>query len=133
MKTIIYSIIFLFTVLGLHAQDGHQLWLRNKKALPVTVVSAKNSATLTIAKEELQQGWQGKAGATVALIIKKDKALKGDGFRLTSAGIEANTDLGLLYGAYELLRHQQTGQAVRDEVFNPSYEIRTLNHWDNLP
>ena len=134
MKKIICCILFLFlTVLCLNAQDSHQLWLRNKKALPVTVVIAKNSATLTIAKEELQQGWLGKPGATVALTIKKDKALKGDGFRLTSAGIEANTDLGLLYGAYELLRHQQTGQMVKDEVFNPSFEIRTLNHWDNLP
>jgi alpha-glucuronidase len=133
MKANIFAVIFLFSALYLNAQDSHQLWLVGRKAVPVNVISPKNSPTLSIAKEELQQGWQGKAGATVTLAIKKDKAIKGDGFRLTPAGIDANTDLGLLYGAYELLRHQQTGQVVREEVFNPSYEIRTLNHWDNLP
>ena len=66
----------------LHAQDGHQLWLRDKKALPVNVICKKNSPTLTIARQELQNGWQGAPGATISLIIKKDKALKDDGFKI---------------------------------------------------
>lgn len=133
MKTIICSIILFLSVISLNAQKGHELWLRHKAAIPVNIVMPKSSsATLAIARQELADGWQGKSGATIVLTIKKDKALKADGFRLTATGIEANTDLGLLYGVYELLRRQQTGQPVKEEIFNPSYDIRTLNHWDNL-
>jgi alpha-glucuronidase len=132
MKTIICNFFFFITVISLAAQDGHELWLRSKAAAPVTVVCAKNSPTLTIARQELQQGWQGKAGVSVVLTVKKDNAIKGDGFRLGENAVQANTDIGILYGVYELLRRQQTGQSIQDEVCNPSYEIRTLNHWDNL-
>ena len=117
----------------MQAQKGHELWLRVKSSVPVNVITGKTmSPTLAIAKQELADGWQGKSGATVTLTIKKDKALKTDGFRLTAAGVEANTDFGLLYGVYELLRRQQTGQPIKEEIFNPSYDVRTLNHWDNL-
>jgi alpha-glucuronidase len=131
MKIIIFNIVFLFTVLMLHAQeDGHRLWLRDKKALSVTVVCKINSPTITIARKELLDAWQGKA-ATVSLLIKTSKDIKGDGFRLNENSVEANTENGILYGVYELLRRQQTGEATNNEVENPSYEIRILNHWDN--
>jgi|GEM_PF-4620175 len=55
---------------------------------------------------------------------KKVKALKPDGFRLSQGGI--------LYGVFELLRRQQTGPAVGEDVSNPPYDLRMLNHWDNL-
>jgi alpha-glucuronidase len=132
MKTIIISTFFICFALYSHAQTGHELWLQKKNAVPVNVVCAKNSPTLTIAKKELQQGWQGKSGETVVLTIKNDKAIKADGFRLTANAISANSDLGILYGVFELLRRQQTGQNITEQVFNPSYEIRILNHWDNL-
>ena len=41
-------------------------------------------------------------------------------------------NLGILYGVFELLRRQQTGQSINNEVSNPSYERRVLDHWDNL-
>jgi alpha-glucuronidase len=134
MKTLLLSTLLGCAALGLRAEDGHQLWLRAAKAapVPVTVVSTtKNSAVLATARQELQQGWQGAAGASVALVLKKDKTIRYDGFRLTPKGIEATTEAGILYGAFELLRRQQTGQPVADKVFNPSYEHRLLNHWDN--
>jgi alpha-glucuronidase len=131
MKKMIANILFLLTVAAIHAQDSHQLWLRKKTASPVNVISTNRSAVITIAIQELQQGWQGKPGASVLLSIKKDKAIRYDGFRLTPAGVEANTESGILYGAFELLRRQQTGQAIGEEICNPSYEIRILNHWDN--
>ena len=92
----------------------------------------KTPPTISIAKLELKQGWQGKDGAKVVLTIKKDKAVKGDGFKLSENEVQANTELGILYGVYELLRRQQSGQPVLGEVSNPSYERRVLNHWDNL-
>jgi alpha-glucuronidase len=125
-------ILVLGATLGLRAEDGHQLWLRPHAAVPVTVVvPTKKSALLATAKQELQQGWQGRAGATITLALKKDKAIKYDGFRLSPNGVQASTEAGLLYGVYEVLRRQQTGQPVAEEVSNPSYEYRLLNHWDN--
>lgn len=131
MRTIIFFLLLVFGVLTIQAQDGHELWLRNKTALPVAVISSKKSPTLNIAIQELQQGWQGTSGATITLTIKNDKAIKGDGFKLTQNSIQANSERGVLYGVYELLRRQQTGEAITDAVVNPSYEYRILNHWDN--
>lgn len=131
MKSFFFYLLFAFSFFSLKAQDAHELWLRKKAPVPVTVISSKRSPTLNIAMQELQQGWQGTAGERVTLTIKKDKAIKGDGFKLTRNHIQANSELGVLYGAYELLRRQQTGETIAEEVLNPSYEHRILNHWDN--
>ncbi len=133
MRTISLSILFVFMAFALVAQDGHELWLgNNKKGVPVKIICAKNTPALTIAKQELQEGWQGQPNAMITLTLTKNNTLKPDGFRLTPNGVEANTDMGILYGVYELLRRQQTGEVVQDEICNPSYGIRMLNHWDNL-
>ncbi|HXB06612.1 MAG TPA: alpha-glucuronidase [Puia sp.] len=128
----IYQVILLFSAISVRAQTAHQLWLGEGKAAPVTVVCSGNSPTLTIAQQELQRGWRGEAGASVNLIIRKDKDLKKDGFRLGENTIVANTDVGILYGVYDLLRRQGTGEPAAAGVCNPSYEVRILDHWDNL-
>jgi len=48
--------------------------------------------------------------------------------------IAANTDVGVLYGAYAFLRIMQTGQGVRDLDIRsaPKVALRVLNHWDDL-
>jgi alpha-glucuronidase len=132
MKKIILNAFLLFAVFNIHAQNGHDLWLRNKTAVPVNVVCAKNSPTLTVARQELQQNWHGQPNATINLTITKNKAIKNDGFKLSENAVEATTDVGILYGVYEMLRRQQTGQSITDEINNPSYEFRILDHWDNL-
>ena len=132
MKRIFTLIYLCFASASLLAQGGHELWLRNKSAVPVTVVSANTSATISIAEQELKQGWHGKPGASVSLTIVTDNAIKGDGFRLSANSVKAKNDAGILYGVYELLRRQQTGQVIGEEVINPSYEFRILNHWDNV-
>ncbi|WP_428741912.1 alpha-glucuronidase [Tenacibaculum sp.] len=127
--------IFLFTIMILsfigHAENGHDAWLRSKKAKTVNVITRKQSPTITIAKNELIQGWQGAEGSTITLSIKRNKSLKADGFKINEKSIQANTDLGLLYGVYELLRRQQTDISIQEEINNPSYDRRILNHWDN--
>ena len=126
------SIILFVASLNLWAEDGHSLWLRGRKLGDVHVVCTKKSTTISIAKKELEQGWQGKSGVSIVLKLKKDKRIKGDGFILNSFGIQANTELGVLYGVYEMLRRQQTNKAIAStEIINPSYERRLLNHWDN--
>ena len=116
----------------LHAEDGHELWLRNKPAVPVNVVTTGSLPVWALARQELQKGWQGKNNATITLYISKNKNIKYDGFRLSQTSIEATSERGILYGVFELLRRQQTGQPIGDELCNPSYEHRILNHWDNL-
>src|SRR5665213_2144181 len=132
MKLFITTIFCLFTAIFSQAQDGHELWLRPVKAKTVTVICKGNSATLSIAKQELKDGWMGENNVSVILTIKKDKALKNDGFRLGKNSVQANTDAGILYGVYELLRRQQIGESINNEVDNPSYDVRILNHWDCL-
>jgi len=131
MKIILCAIILVQSVF-LQAEDGHNLWLRAKSRSPVDVICSKKSATIDIAREELLKGWLGKAEASVVLTVKPDKTIRGDGFKLTLNGIQANNDLGILYGVYELLRRQQTGESLNEETINPSYECRLLDHWDNL-
>ncbi len=48
--------------------------------------------------------------------------------------VAGNTDRGVLYGVFALLRHLGTGHspAALDLVDAPSVEWRVLNHWDNL-
>jgi alpha-glucuronidase len=131
IKTSIITCFFLFLSLNSFAEDGHSLWLRAKSTGSVKIICSKNSATLDIARKELEQSWQGRSGATITLTIKSDQLIQRDGFKLSPGQIQANTDLGILYGTYELLRRQQLGEPITKEVFNPSYERRLLNHWDN--
>lgn len=132
MRMVISTFMLCFAALSARAETGHELWLRARRANPVQVTCSRESATLDIALRELRQGWLGSAGASAVLEIKPDKSIKGDGYKLTATGVQANTELGILYGVYELLRRQRTGQWIRDEVSNPSYDRRILNHWDNL-
>jgi alpha-glucuronidase len=127
--------IFSFFVLlsfNLQSEEEHDLWLRGKGTNSMNVICSKKSPTLSIAMQELRQGWQGNANEKIELVVKSDKAIKGDGFRIDKNRIQANTDIGILYGVYELMRRQQTGENIYEEVCNPSYERRILNHWDNL-
>src|SRR4051812_16232320 len=104
MKSILTFIAVLLCVGSLKAENGYELWLRKHPAKPVTVTVSKRSETLDIAKKELTENWQGKAGSTISLIVKADKDIKGDGFKINAGTIQANTDIGVLYGAFELLR-----------------------------
>ena len=98
MKALFRIAIFLLLSLSLHAENGHKLWLRNTTSNPVNVVCTKDSPILSVAKNELKQGWQGESNASVVLTIKTDKAIVGDGFKIVNNGIQANTEKGILYG-----------------------------------
>jgi alpha-glucuronidase len=131
IKIVSGFLILFFLSVNLCAENGHALWLRNQSSSPVSVVCSKKSPVIDVARQELLSGWQGQPGASVKLIVKQDKQVKGDGYKLTPEGVRANTDLGILYGVYDLLRRQQTGEKMNLGIFNPSYERRVLNHWDN--
>jgi alpha-glucuronidase len=131
-KNIIWICVFVCLAFSTKADDGHNLWLRPVKAKPVKVVGVNTkSVMMGIAKKEIEQRWLGSENATVEFRIVKDPTLKVDGFKIAGNAISATSESGILYGAYELLRRQQTGD-VSNVISNPSYQLRILNHWDNL-
>ena len=150
-------LILLFTVLtSLHVSaqsDGSQLWLGKQYANSCQVISQlPNDATAKIAKQELENNWRGKN-----VELKIDKSLNlGEGYNIYArpaqqgdniqyeATITASNPIGLLYGAYELIRLQNTdaynsgsgkqqnfSKAI-NETEKPQVGLRILNHWDNL-
>lgn len=135
MKTSLIKLFFVVTAVlfsaTLRAEDGYDLWLRKAPAKPVTVSPNKKGMVIDIAERELIDNWQGKPNTKIQLVSTKDKAIKGDGFKINGNVISANTDLGLLYGAYDLLRRMAGGQSTDNILSNPSYQRRILNHWDN--
>lgn len=150
-------LILLFTVLtSLHVSaqsDGSQLWLGKQYANSCQVISQlPDDATAKIAKQELESNWRGKN-----VELKIDKALNlGEGYNIYArpaqqgdniqyeATITASNPIGLLYGAYELIRlqntdayntgsgNQQNFSKAIDETEKPQVGLRILNHWDNL-
>ncbi|ATD68870.1 alpha-glucuronidase [Luteimonas chenhongjianii] len=70
------------------------------------------------------------------------EGLGREGYRIRSAIVDghattvvaANDDIGVLYGAFHLLRLLQTGQPLADLDIReaPRLQVRVLNHWDDL-
>ena len=108
MKRILLSLFILFSLHSV-AEDGHQLWLRYK---PV------NKAKVT---QELQTYYK---GAEITLRIDASMP-DDDGYRFDGKTLSARREAGLLYGAYALLRGEK-------EESHPVFNLRLLNHWDNL-
>lgn len=133
MKRILYLVLtFISCAYLAKAEDGHELWLRSKSAANVQIQSSRKSPVLDIAINELKTGWLGKDEANLKFEFSQNASIKGDGYRLERNKIMARTDLGILYGTYELLRRQYMGKTDDNFSSNPSYSRRILNHWDNL-
>ncbi|WP_421731426.1 alpha-glucuronidase family glycosyl hydrolase [Brevundimonas sp.] len=128
------------------------------------LVPGENSPTIQIATTELTRGLTGMIGqapapsdtvadgailygtpASSPLIagLGIDLADMGsEGYAILSRRIDghdvtvitANSDVGVLHGAFEFLRLMQTAQPVRDLDIRsaPKVRLRVLNHWDNL-
>ena len=137
MKYRIFSLFYIAIVFvtQMVAEDGSHLWLRLPANAHAEISAPRQSPTLNIAVEELQQAWK---GAPVRLVIQKDKQLQPEGFRIrhedNKITLTSPTETGLLYVAYHLLRMQETGQNVVEAqtTENPAYNLRILNHWDNM-
>ena len=135
-KYLILSLAFAFA-LTTNAQnffqktsDGSMLWL-NKQGYNTCLVKGMTDkdATLSIAKDELTKYYKGKE-----VSIRVDPLLNlGEGYMLTDSSIIASSSIGILYGAYDLLRLQETGNLSHlSKTEKPAVNLRILNHWDNL-
>ncbi len=130
-KSIITILLVTFTHL-VQAEDGHRLWLRQKPVHMAQVEAPAGSPTISIAKDELENYYQGSH-----VMLRIDPSLPDDeGFVLNGNDdqltITAHREIGLLYGVYEALRLQATDVLIKDEQQHPKFKLRLLNHWDNL-
>ena len=119
------------------AADGYDLWLPPQTPPSVSALrrvhAERSSPTTEIARIELARALP--AGASVRL--RHDASLPPEGYRLRSAAgvveISAARDVGLLYGAFDLIRRWRTAEPTEtlDVVEQPAVKLRLLNHWDN--
>ena len=154
MKKYLISLMMLLGSFSAQAQnDGSSLWLGKAYANSCQVTTPiTDNATVKIAQQELESNWRGNN-----VELKLDKSLNlGEGYNLYArpahqgdniqyeATITASSPIGLLYGAYELIRLQNTDayntgsgkqqnfSKTIDETEKPQVGLRILNHWDNL-
>lgn len=148
MKNLLTLILLTLTCSLSYAEDGSRLWM----GTPVlsnpckVVIKAPTSPTVDIARQELESHWS--LGSRVTLVLNKKLRL-GEGYRIIAkrngtsyeAAVHASRPIGLLYGAYDLLRMQNSGtlalhgsraNTAVDKVERPAFPTRMLNHWDNL-
>lgn len=127
-----------------------------------SVVRDETDPTIELAAAELVRGITGLTGravaagnvATGAIVIGTARSARIAALRLPLAGlgdegfvvrsatvdgkpvtvVAANRPVGVLYGAFRLLRIAQTGGSIDklSVVDRPKLGLRMLNHWDNL-
>ena len=130
VKWVLPFYLLSFLPFSVSAEDGHQLWLRYQ-----AVNKAKVTGPECIAAQELR------TYSCQDVVLTLDAAMEDDAYRISDGVITAKDEIGLLYGAYELLRRQGRSLdcarddkgGARDDIFSkPFYKLRILNHWDNL-
>ena len=105
------------------------------KDVPVATTPAPSGGSVVLALSQ--------EPAVAPIVSASDRqAIGKEGYVLRRAAlggaprivVAANHPVGVLYGAFALLRHLQTGQPLDalDVVSAPRIERRLLNHWDNL-
>ena len=115
MKRFFIFAVALIATLAMQAEDGSRLWLRYD-----TLKTAKVNGPNCLAAEELRNFHP---GGEVNLVI--DASVPDDGYSIEGNTIKAKNELGLLYGAYAMLRGEKGAS-------KPYWHLRILNHWDNL-
>jgi alpha-glucuronidase len=140
MKRTILLVLVCLLSLPMRAEDGSKLWLRYCEEGNATVVTKVKHPSVEVAHKELTTAWR---GLPVELKIDRKLSRLKDGYRIVGGKekitVSASQPVGLLYGAYHLLRLQETGAdevTVAGREFQieetPAWNLRILNHWDNL-
>lgn len=160
MKALVHFALIFALVGSVVAEDGYRLWLRYDRiedkdtrqswhdataAVILQTPSGEDTAVLASAQSELERGLSGMLGQAPTVHIAAGDILSDlgpEGFSVgstkldgqTAVRIAANSDAGVLYGAFELLRQVQIGRspASLDVTSSPQIDRRLLNHWDDL-
>ena len=131
----IIALLLAMIATGIHAEDGSRLWMRYKDGGTAAVMlTTPESATSGIAVRELKSYWH---GGPVTLTTSSSLPGSNDAYTISYATdttrVKARTDTGLLYAAYDMLRRQALGMHSEGVVTGqPRFQMRMLNHWDNL-
>ncbi len=137
-KVLILCSILSAIISSVNAEDGSRLWLRFQESntnTDITLDKKSNGKTSAVAFNELKSHW---VGQPVHLVLDKKLADLKDGYKIVGdkqqITVSSSCEAGLLYGVYHLLRLQQTNADI--SILNleekPMYDMRILNHWDNL-
>ena len=123
---IVHRLLLVLTLLApvaLSADNGSNLWL------PAAEQTAET--TLEIAATEVAV-----TGRSVDFALNEQLPEEGFAIRSVGAGvrIEGGSERALLYGAYRLVRDWKAGRMAATYAVSesPKYDLRILNHWDNL-
>ena len=115
--------------------DGHNLWFNS---LGEDQPLSATKTTMAILQNELNNHWEGKQVVNVKLLGQRNEELGNEGFVIDynadSVVIFANTQVAALYGTYDLIRMQESGQLGKKAFSKtelPAFHNRILNHWDN--
>jgi alpha-glucuronidase len=134
-------------------EDGYDLWLRARapEGQQAAIVRIGDTPTLRAAEAELRRDL-GTTPLPVMIAIATDPSVAALRLPLATLGDEGylvrpvtlggrrvllvtgNSDRGVLYGAFALIRHVATGGAAATATLRaaPRVRLRMLNHWDNL-
>ena len=158
-KKILYLLLLCLST-KTFADDGYRLWLKydliknqqereSYARLTKFIVADGKGEIAKTASSELQLGLKGLLGKSVPVVatskstggiifqLSENKDLNEEGYSIKNQNgnivINANTEKGILYGTFELLRSIQTGKSLTNIsiVSNPKIQYRMLNHWDN--
>src|SRR5271165_6052786 len=152
-------LLLALSVRCVHAETGHEAWLRYAPtspppSLPAVVATLRDSPMLHSAREEWIKGIRGMLNKTprIATGLPTEGAvvfgtladlhltanLAPDAYWLKSTRqylyVTASSDRGVLYGTFALLNKIAEGQPISglDERHTPSAPLRWVNQWDNL-
>jgi alpha-glucuronidase len=110
---------------GLTGFAGHEVPVVERPTLSGALLYGTPQSSAVVARLPLGLERVGDEGYVIRSVVVNQKPV---------TVIAANSDVGVLYGAFHFLRLAQTGQplATLDVVSRPRTRIRVLNHWDNL-
>jgi alpha-glucuronidase len=160
LPALVAALLAASSVIAIRAEDGYRLWLRYDRiaddaqrtayaaALGHVVLATPagaDSPTIVAARDELMTGLSGLLGITPVITLDRSASApaagaEGYSLKVTDQGdmhgitIAANHGVGVLYGAFALLRGIQTGRPVAglSGTSAPRISRRILDHWDNL-
>lgn len=141
MKKLLHLLFIICFLIPVSAENGSRLWLRYSTDGNASISCNKQSPMLDIATTELRKGWKGMPVTLTLQRNKETRALGEEGYCLLTSDdgrkitITSAGERGLLYGAFHLLRLQDTDSADLSKLDikeSPAYDLRILNHWDNL-
>lgn len=119
------------------AYDGSLLWFQHELASEtgsVDIMLEDTTPTLRLIRNEMKRFC---LADTVRFVLDGDSVLGKDGYELSVEGnsvtAHGRSDVALLYAAFEMERQQDSDAGrIKPGRQVPSYDLRMLNHWDNM-